>query len=152
MNIENDGIKIYCNMSGDWNIGGFDADTGLTGRKIAVDNYGTRIPIGGGCFSGKDATKVDRSGAYKARQLAIREMKERNVKEAIVKIAYCIGKAEPLMITVETKNGKEDITEKYLDECKPRNIIKDLKLKECSFEETATRGHFGNNFNWEQYV
>ena len=64
-------LVVYANPAGDWNIGGFDADAGLTGRKLAVDNYGTRIPIGGGAFSGKDPSKVDRSGAYIARKIAI---------------------------------------------------------------------------------
>jgi len=140
--------KIYCNPAGDWNIGGFDSDTGLTGRKLAVDSYGPRVPIGGGAFSGKDSSKVDRSGAYKARQIAVQELKEHNAKEVIVKIAYAIGVAKPVMVTAEIDKRTLDITEKY--KCRPNDIIKELELKTPMFRHTAKAGHFGNKFNWDK--
>lgn len=145
--------KIYCNMAGDWTQGGFDADTGLTGRKIAVDNYGPQIPIGGGAFSGKDATKVDRSGAYMARKIAVELLEEGNVHDVMVKIAYCIGKAEPTMVTA-TINGNEevDITEKYMERCKPQNIINELGLRDPKFAETARWGHFGRGHIWDRVI
>jgi S-adenosylmethionine synthetase len=76
--------KLHVNPAGEWNVGGFDADTGVTGRKLAVDNYGPRIPLGGGSFSGKDSTKVDRSGAYMARRVAVDYLKKHNAKEVYV--------------------------------------------------------------------
>ncbi|HYC34243.1 MAG TPA: methionine adenosyltransferase domain-containing protein, partial [Candidatus Paceibacterota bacterium] len=95
------------NPNGEWTIGGFTADTGLTGRKLAVDNYGPNIPVGGGCFSGKDATKVDRSAAYMARRIACDYLKARNAKEVYVHIAYAIGVAEPLMAVVDIDGVQE---------------------------------------------
>ncbi|NCC99866.1 MAG: methionine adenosyltransferase [Bacteroidia bacterium] len=140
-------IKKLYNPAGNWDIGGFDADTGLTGRKIAVDNYGPRVPIGGGAFSGKDCTKVDRSGAYKARQIAVTELKENKAKEVIVKIAYAIGYEYPLMVTAEIDGKEKDITNKY--DCRPLSIIKDLELRECCYNVLSERGHFSNNSIWD---
>lgn len=148
----------FCNPAGDWNIGGFEADTGVTGRKLAVDNYGPQIPIGGGAFSGKDATKVDRSGAYMARKLAVRLLKEYpNQTEVYVKVAYAIGKEDPVMITVDTvyDDGTTKHAELVMDEWngisfKPKEMIKLLGLNKPIFGETAKWGHFGNNFIWER--
>jgi S-adenosylmethionine synthetase len=133
------------NPNGNWTIGGFDADTGLTGRKLAVDNYGPNIPIGGGCFSGKDATKVDRSGAYIARKIAVDYLKKRKAKEVYVHVAYAIGVAEPTMATV-TIDGKQENIKGY--DLRPQEIIKYLKLRKPQFRETAKYGHFGNGFLW----
>lgn len=149
---------IICNPAGDWTLGGFEADTGLTGRKLIVDNYGPQIPIGGGAFSGKDATKVDRSGAYMARKLAVRLLKEYpNQTEVYVKVAYAIGKEDPVMITVDTvyDDGTTKHTELVMDEWngisfKPKEMIKLLGLNKPIFGETAKWGHFGNNFIWER--
>ena len=81
---------LHCNPAGDWNIGGFTADAGVTGRKLAVDNYGPRVPLGGGAFSGKDSTKVDRSAAYMGRRIAVDILEERpEVQEVMVQLAYC---------------------------------------------------------------
>ena len=91
-------VNAYLNPAGDWNIGGFDADTGLTGRKIVVDSYGPRVPIGGGSYSGKDATKMDRSGAYMARKIAVDILKAKKAKEVMISIAYAIGKKEPIAV------------------------------------------------------
>lgn len=149
-------LIIYANPAGDWNQGGFEADTGLTGRKLAVDNYGPQIPIGGGSFSGKDATKVDRSGAYKARQLAVRFLKSNKyADECMVKIAYAIGVAEPVMVTVGYKIAdqwvEEYITDKnILDELEPTKIIYDLYLRKPIYQETAEWGHFGEGFIWDK--
>ncbi|MDB5180858.1 MAG: hypothetical protein JWO54_618, partial [Candidatus Saccharibacteria bacterium] len=95
-----DTITIHANPAGDWEIGGFDADAGLTGRKLAVDNYGPRVPLGGGAYSGKDASKVDRSGAYMARKIAVDYLKSRNAQEVYVYLAYAIGYPEPVEATV----------------------------------------------------
>jgi len=138
-------IAIYANPAGDWNIGGFEADTGLTGRKLMVDNYGPRVPIGGGCFSGKDATKVDRSAAYMARRVAVDLLRRAKAKEVMVYLAYAIGRAEPLQATAVI-DGTE-ITIKGID-LTPSGIIRILDLKKPQFEQTAEWGHFGNGFIW----
>ena len=102
-------LELHLNPAGDWQQGGFDADTGLTGRKLIVDNYGPRIAIGGGCYSGKDATKVDRSAAYMARKIAVDYLKKRHAHEVLVRLAYAIGKAEPLEQTVIIDGKPEEI-------------------------------------------
>lgn len=135
------------NPNGDWFIGGFNADTGLTGRKLAIDNYGPNIPIGGGCFSGKDATKVDRSGAYMARKIAVDYLKKRNAKEVFVHIAYAIGVADPLMAVVSIDGVQENV-EGY--DLKPKSVIELLKLREPIFYRTSQYGHFGNGFEWDK--
>lgn len=129
------------NPNGEWLIGGFDADTGVTGRKLAVDNYGPNIPIGGGAFSGKDATKVDRSGAYMARKIAVDYLKSRNAKEVYVHIAYALGVAEPLMATVTIDGVQEEVVGYDL---RPQAIIEFLDLKKPKFKKTARFGHFGS--------
>jgi S-adenosylmethionine synthetase len=133
---------IHTNPAGDWTIGGFDADSGLTGRKIIVDNYGPRVPVGGGAFSGKDPSKVDRSAAYMARRVAVDYLKNNpKVEEALVYLAYAIGEAEPLQATV---NGK--VIKGY--DLTPNGIIDFLDLKKPIYSRTAEWGHFGNGFNW----
>src|SRR3989338_8589404 len=89
--------KYYVNPAGEWHLGGFDADAVITGRKLVVDAYGPEIPIGGGSFSGKDSTKVDRTGAYMARKIAIDYLKKYKAREVFTKLAYAIGKTEVLM-------------------------------------------------------
>ncbi|HEY5588173.1 MAG TPA: methionine adenosyltransferase domain-containing protein, partial [Candidatus Paceibacterota bacterium] len=130
----------------EWDQGGFDADTGLSGRKLIVDNYGPEITIGGGSFSGKDSTKVDRSGAYMARKVAVDLLKKHNAKEVYTKLAYAIGKSEPVM-AVAVIDGKEIEIEDY--DLTPRGIHKYLKLDEVKFKDTCTWGHFGRGFEWE---
>ncbi len=134
------------NPNGSWTIGGFEADTGLTGRKLAVDNYGPHIPLGGGCFSGKDATKVDRSGAYIARRIAVDYLEERGAKEVFVHIAYAIGVAEPLMAVVSLDGVQEKVRGYDL---RPRAIIETLDLLKPAYRATASHGHFGNGFAWD---
>jgi len=148
-----DGINIFCNPAGDWSQGGFEADTGVTGRKLAVDNYGPQVPIGGGAFSGKDATKVDRSGAYMARKLAVDLLKSNNGEEVIVKIAYAIGVAEPVMVTA-TLLKDNTIIEKGWDfssyNLTPNGIIDFLQLRKPQFEKLAAYGHFGTDNIWDK--
>ncbi|MNX18392.1 S-adenosylmethionine synthase [compost metagenome] len=140
-------IRIHVNPSGDWQVGGFDADAGLTGRKLAVDNYGPRIAVGGGAFSGKDPSKVDRSAAYAARQVAVDYLKKRGAQEVSVRIAYAIGIAEPLEQTVIVDGVSEAITGYDLT---PNGIIASLDLRRPIYEHTAQYGHFGHGFDWEQ--
>jgi len=134
------------NPNGEWLIGGFASDAGLTGRKIVADAYGPRVPVGGGAFSGKDATKVDRSAAYMARKIAVDYVKK-GAKEAKVFISYAIGLAEPLS-AVAIVDGKEEEIEGY--DLHPRAIIEFLDLRKPQFLETAKYGHFGNGFTWDK--
>ncbi len=143
----NPNARIIANPAGDWTQGGFEADTGLTGRKLIVDNYGPRIPIGGGCFSGKDATKVDRSAAYMARRVAVDYLKNRHAHEVFVRLAYAIGVAEPLEKTVIIDGNPEEIKGYDLT---PAGIIKSLDLRRPIFEATARYGHFGEGFDWDK--
>jgi S-adenosylmethionine synthetase len=140
-------VTFHINPAGDWHIGGFDADTGLTGRKLVVDNYGPSVPIGGGCFSGKDASKVDRSAAYAARRIAIDYLKKHKAKEVYCYLAYAIGYNQPLEATVII-DGNQQVVEGY--DLSPTGIVKWLDLKKPQFETTAKYGHFGHKgFNWE---
>jgi S-adenosylmethionine synthetase len=139
--------EYLINPAGEWTLGGFDADTGLSGRKIIIDNYGPEIPIGGGSFSGKDYTKVDRSGAYIARKIAVDFVKAGKAKEVFVKLAYAIGKPEPVM-AVAVLDDKEVEIEGY--DLTPDGIKKILNLENVKFAETAKWGHFGRpNLPWE---
>ncbi len=146
-------MNLFCNPAGDWSLGGFDADTGLTGRKLMVDNYGPQISIGGGAFSGKDSTKVDRSGAYMARKIAVDLLKEMQAKVVKVRLAYAIGVAQPVMAmaTVVLEDGEiQEVDVSTLYDLTPAGIISMLDLRKPQFEETARWGHFGNKFNWEK--
>lgn len=142
-----DDINFHINPAGDWNVGGFEADAGLTGRKLVVDNYGPRTPIGGGAFSGKDPSKVDRSAAYMARKIAIDYLKKEKAKEVYVYLAYAIGYDKPLEATAVV-DGKKYQIEGY--DLSPNGIIKYLDLKKPIYEQTARWGHFGQSgFSWE---
>ncbi|MEK7539213.1 MAG: methionine adenosyltransferase [Patescibacteria group bacterium] len=145
-------VKILINPTGKFVTGGFLADTGLTGRKIMVDTYGGIIPHGGGCFSGKDATKVDRSGAYMARYVAKNLVAGGYGKEALVSVAYAIGLKKPLMIKAVNEKGEdlEKIVRQNFD-FRPLAIIERLGLRNPIFRQTATYGHFGKeNSPWEK--
>lgn len=143
-----DSLVIHANPAGDWHQGGFDADAGLTGRKLVVDNYGPSIPIGGGCFSGKDPSKVDRSAAYMARKIARDYLKKHGAHEVFCHLAYAIGYDQPLEATV-TIDGVQEVVEGY--DLSPRGIITALDLRRPVYEETARYGHFGHvSFSWEQ--
>ena len=139
--------SLHCNPAGDWNIGGFTADAGLTGRKLAVDNYGPRVPIGGGAFSGKDATKVDRSAAYMGRRIAVDILEERpEVQEVMVQLAYAIGYDQPLQATAIV-DGKHEFIKGY--DLSPKGIIDFLELRKPIFGESASYGHMGAGFSWK---
>ncbi len=144
---DKESIRALINPAGDWNQGGFDADTGLTGRKLIVDNYGPRVAIGGGCYSGKDPSKVDRSAAYMARRVAVDYLRKRNAKEVLVRLAYAIGYAEPLEKTVII-DGKAEEIEGY--DLTPKGIIKYLDLKRPIYEASARYGHYGEGFDWDK--
>lgn len=134
-----DTVEIHYNPAGDWEVGGFDADSGLTGRKLAVDNYGPRVPLGGGAFSGKDGTKVDRSAAYIARQIAVDYLKKHKAKEVFVHLAYAIGYPHPVEATV-TIDGIQKPIKGY--DLTPEGIIKKLNLRAPGYEARARYGHF----------
>jgi S-adenosylmethionine synthetase len=147
-------IEILVNPTGKFVQGGFTADTGLTGRKIMVDTYGGVVPHGGGCFSGKDATKVDRSGAYMARFAAKNLVAQGSAKKCLVSVAYAIGRAEPLMVEAINEKGESlaDLVKEKFD-FRPKAIIERLNLRQPVFRQTAAYGHFGRpGFSWEEIV
>ena len=141
-----DSLNIYANPAGEWQQGGFEADTGLTGRKLVIDNYGPQIPIGGGAFSGKDPSKVDRSAAYMARRIAADYLKKHNAKEVFCYLAYAIGVAQPVEATVHVDGKPQDVSGYDLT---PKGIIDFLDLKKPQYEPAARWGHFGNGFTWD---
>ena len=138
--------ELNCNPAGDWNIGGFTADAGLTGRKLAVDNYGPRVPLGGGAFSGKDSTKVDRSAAYMARRIAVDILEERTAQEVMVQLAYAIGYNEPIQASAVV-DGQHEFIKGY--DLSPQGIIDFLELRKPIFSDTAAFGHMGAGFSWK---
>jgi len=151
--------KYYVNPTGRFEIGGPHGDSGLTGRKIIVDTYGGWAPHGGGAFSGKDPSKVDRSATYAARHIAKNVVAAKLAKECLVQVAYAIGVAEPVSIYVDTK-GTGVISDKEISEMiakevdlTPKGIIERLKLRRPIYQKTSAYGHFGRNdkdFTWEQ--
>ena len=149
-----DEIKLLVNPTGKFVIGGPEGDTGLTGRKIIVDTYGGRCPHGGGAFSGKDPSKVDRSGAYMARYAAKSMVAYGFAKEMTIQVSYAIGVAKPLSIFVNARGSRysneelEKIIEKNFD-FSPYGIEKALGLKSPIYKTTATFGHFGRVKPWE---
>jgi len=154
--------EIYINPTGQFIIGGPDGDTGLTGRKIIVDTYGGAAPHGGGAFSGKDPTKVDRSAAYAARYLAKNIVSAGVSEKCLIQLAYAIGVSKPLSIFVKLAEGDEDKIEnvkKIIDQnfnLSPRGIREMLKLNNPIYEITSAYGHFGRKpsntgeFTWEK--
>lgn len=151
---EVDDIEILVNPTGRFVQGGFEADTGLTGRKIMVDTYCGLIPHGGGAFSGKDATKVDRSAAYMARHVAKNLVAKGLGKQILVSVAYAIGKAEPLMVEAINEKG-ENLSEeaKKMFDFRPKEIIRHLDLRKPIYQKTAAYGHFGKaDLPWEKIV
>jgi len=143
-------LTIYANPAGDWSIGGFDADTGLTGRKIICDAYGPQVPVGGGAYSGKDGTKVDRSAAYMARKIAVDAVKQAG-GEVLVKLAYAIGKKDPVMVTITRPHSSESLSGVKLSDydLSPQGIINFLELRRPQFEKVAEWGSYGNGFKWD---
>ncbi|HCV43501.1 MAG TPA: methionine adenosyltransferase, partial [Bacteroidetes bacterium] len=150
---------IHINPTGRFEIGGPHGDTGLTGRKIIVDTYGGRAPHGGGAFSGKDPSKVDRSAAYATRHLAKNIVAAGLADECLIQVAYAIGVAQPVSIHVNTY-GTGRIPDTELDkivmreiDMTPRGIINRLDLLRPIYQKTAAYGHFGRNdkdFTWER--
>jgi len=153
---------FYVNPTGNFVIGGPDGDSGLTGRKIIVDTYGGAAPHGGGAFSGKDPSKVDRSAAYAARYLAKNIVAADLADQCVIQLSYAIGVSKPLSIYVNT-NGTNKIDEGKIEklipdlfDLSPRGIIKHLKLRNPIYVPTAAYGHFGRNpsdngqFSWEK--
>ncbi len=149
--------KIHVNPTGQFIIGGPHGDAGLTGRKIIVDTYGGKAPHGGGAFSGKDSTKVDRSAAYAARHIAKNLVAAGIADELTIQLSYAIGVAQPVSINVNThgtsKRSEREI-EQYLIknvDLTPQGIIKRLDLRKPVFKATAAYGHFGRpEFSWEK--
>ena len=154
--------EIYINPTGQFIIGGPDGDTGLTGRKIIVDTYGGAAPHGGGAFSGKDPTKVDRSAAYAARYLAKNIVSSGVSKKCLIQLAYAIGVSKPLSIFIKLDEDNEDKVvniKKIIDQnfdLSPRGIREMLKLNNPIYEITSAYGHFGRKssnkgeFTWEK--
>lgn len=150
--------KIYINPSGRFVCGGLDADTGLTGRKLMADTYGSMAPHGGGAFSGKDCSKVDRSGAYLARYIAKNMVAAGLASRCQVSLAYAIGVAEPVMIQVDTFGSGTVCADDCLAAAiplvfgvTPKQIIDTFRLKRPIFRQTAAYGHFGRKeFPWER--
>ena len=138
-------IKIemfLINPTGRFEIGGFEGDSGLTGRKIVVDSYQGFAPVGGGAFSGKDPSKVDRSAAYKARNIAVDYLKKYNLRWCQVQLSYAIGIRKPLAIYITSDKGDIDVSGSLYAECEPNNIIEDLDLLNKCYVDTAKYGHF----------
>lgn len=151
--------KYFVNPTGRFEIGGPHGDSGLTGRKIIVDTYGGWAPHGGGAFSGKDPSKVDRSATYAARHIAKNIVAAKLAKECLVQIAYAIGVAKPVSVYVDTK-GTGVIPDKEISkmiskevDLTPKGIIDRLQLRKPIYQKTAAYGHFGRNekeFTWER--
>jgi len=158
-NMMDKNTKIYVNPTGRFVVGGPHGDAGVTGRKIIVDTYGGAAPHGGGAFSGKDPTKVDRSAAYMARYIAKNVVAAGIAERALVQLAYAIGVAEPVSVMVHTEGtGKipeQKITEIVRQHFKltPRGIMEELDLRRPIYKKTAAFGHFGRSekeFYWER--
>ncbi|MGH2709929.1 MAG: methionine adenosyltransferase [Actinomycetota bacterium] len=155
--IDHEDKRILVNPTGKFEIGGPKADTGLTGRKIMVDSYGGMAPHGGGCFSGKDPTKVDRSAAYMARYVAKNVVAAGLAERAQVQVAYAIGAAHPVSFLLETF-GTSEVDPERLEKAvfdafdfRPAAIIEKLNLARPIYRETACYGHFGRKgFPWEE--
>lgn len=149
---------VLVNPAGPFTLGGPAADTGLSGRKLAVDTYGGLAPHGGGAFSGKDATKVDRSGAYMARLIALAIIDARLADEAVVALSYAIGKADPVAVSVDSR-GTSIVTDEVLAQAvravfdlRPAAIIEQLRLRQPLFAEHATYGHFTKSSRWNHFT
>ena len=151
--------KYYVNPTGRFEIGGPHGDSGLTGRKIIVDTYGGWAPHGGGAFSGKDPSKVDRSATYAARHIAKNVVAAKLAKECLVQVAYAIGVAQPVSVYVNTRGTgviPDGLLGEYINQevdLTPRGIIERLKLRRPIYQKTSSYGHFGRNdkdFTWEQ--
>ena len=151
-----DGVRVLVNPTGRFEVGGPKADTGLTGRKIMVDSYGGMAPHGGGCFSGKDPTKVDRSAAYMARYVAKNLVAAGAADRLQIQVAYAIGTAHPVSLAIDTFGtaavDPARVTDVVWDafDFRPAAVIRDLSLRRPIYKDTAAYGHFGRKeFPWE---
>lgn len=147
-------VEILVNPTGAFVMGGFAADAGLTGRKIMVDTYGGLLPHGGGAFSGKDSTKVDRSAAYMCRFVAKNLVANGYAKTAQVAVAYAIGRIDPVMVSAFNEKGEDlsEVVSKHFN-FRPKEIIERLGLRRPVFQETAAYGHFGvSGRSWEEII
>ncbi|MFN2543927.1 MAG: methionine adenosyltransferase [Actinomycetota bacterium] len=157
LDLDAEDVRVLVNPTGRFEIGGPKADTGLTGRKIIVDSYGGMAPHGGGCFSGKDPTKVDRSAAYMGRYVAKNLVAAGVADRVQLQVAYAIGTAHPVSLNVDTF-GTEQVDPARIVEVvrdlfdfRPAAIIRDLDLRRPIYRETAAYGHFGRKgFSWEE--
>jgi S-adenosylmethionine synthetase len=158
-NLDAQNLKILANPTGKFELGGPRADTGLTGRKIIVDTYGGMARHGGGAFSGKDPSKVDRSACYAARWVAKTVVAAGIAKRCEVQVAYAIGVAQPISLLVQTfgtseyDEGKIELAVREVFDLRPAAIVRDLDLLRPIYKKTAAYGHFGraeNEFTWEQ--
>ncbi|HEY7754893.1 MAG TPA: methionine adenosyltransferase [Actinomycetota bacterium] len=154
--LEGDDVRVLVNPTGRFEIGGPKADTGLTGRKIIVDSYGGMAPHGGGCFSGKDPTKVDRSAAYMARYVAKNLVAAGLADRLQIQVAYAIGTAHPVSLAIDAFGTTHVDPVKVTDlvweafDFRPAAIIRDLDLRRPIYKDTAAYGHFGRKeFPWE---
>jgi S-adenosylmethionine synthetase len=154
--LDREGITILVNPTGRFEIGGPKADTGLTGRKIIVDSYGGMAPHGGGAFSGKDPTKVDRSAAYMARYVAKTVVAAGLADRCQLQVAYAIGKAHPVSLMIDTFGTEQADPVRIVDairqvfDFRPAAVIRDLDLRRPIYQDTAAYGHFGRKeFPWE---
>ena len=136
--------EFLINPTGKFLIGGFEGYAGVTGRKIVVDTYHSFAKVGGGAFSGKDPSKVDRSAAYKAREIAKDYLKKYNLCWCVVQLSYAIGISRPLAIYIESDKGSLLVDDSLYDECTPKKIIKDLELLNICYYDKAKYGHFLN--------
>ena len=160
LGLDHTGYKLFVNPTGRFEIGGPQADTGLTGRKIIVDTYGGMARHGGGAFSGKDPTKVDRSAAYATRWVAKNVVAAGFADRCEIQVAYAIGVAHPVSIQIETYGTEKDIDPRKIEKAigevfdlRPAAIIRDLDLRRPIYHKTATYGHFGRedvDFTWER--
>jgi S-adenosylmethionine synthetase len=156
------GSDFLVNPTGNFVVGGPDGDCGLTGRKIIVDTYGGYAPHGGGAFSGKDPTKVDRSAAYAARYLAKNVVAAGLAERCMIQVAYAIGVADPMSLYVDTQgtgqveDGKLEAVLADLFPLRPTNIRRKLEMNKPIYKRTAAYGHFGRapeadgGFSWER--
>ena len=158
-NLMDDNTKIYVNPTGRFVVGGPQGDSGLTGRKIIVDTYGGYARHGGGAFSGKDPTKVDRSAAYMARYIAKNIVASRLARKCEIQLAYAIGVAKPVSIRIDTfgtgKKSEDELIKIVLDnfDLTPSGIIRDLDLRRPIYKQTSAYGHFGRDdldLPWER--
>ena len=160
LGLDHSGYKLFVNPTGRFEIGGPQADTGLTGRKIIVDTYGGMARHGGGAFSGKDPTKVDRSAAYATRWVAKNVVAAGFADRCEIQVAYAIGVAHPVSIQIETYGTEKDIDPRKIEKAigevfdlRPAAIIRDLDLRRPIYHKTAAYGHFGRedaDFTWER--